>query len=98
MPQFHMACAVTKGAARYKSRQHIAEKHVEVELAVLEQTHSQRRGRQYLGNAGQVVDRFGSDRGRSAFIREVAQRILNLDLARSEERRVGKECRSRWSP
>src|SRR6478609_10126257 len=23
---------------------------------------------------------------------------LNEDLARSEERRVGKECRSRWSP
>ena len=24
--------------------------------------------------------------------------ILILDLCRSEERRVGKECRSRWSP
>src|SRR3990167_4127179 len=24
--------------------------------------------------------------------------ILNLDNNRSEERRVGKECRSRWSP
>ena len=23
---------------------------------------------------------------------------LNLDACRSEERRVGKECRSRWSP
>ena len=23
---------------------------------------------------------------------------LNYDLVRSEERRVGKECRSRWSP
>ena len=23
---------------------------------------------------------------------------LNKDLCRSEERRVGKECRSRWSP
>ena len=22
----------------------------------------------------------------------------NIDLSRSEERRVGKECRSRWSP
>src|SRR3712207_9404327 len=24
--------------------------------------------------------------------------VLDADLARSEERRVGKECRSRWSP
>ena len=24
--------------------------------------------------------------------------ILAMDLPRSEERRVGKECRSRWSP
>ena len=24
--------------------------------------------------------------------------IPNIDLYRSEERRVGKECRSRWSP
>ena len=23
---------------------------------------------------------------------------MHLDIARSEERRVGKECRSRWSP
>ena len=25
-------------------------------------------------------------------------RIINLNVSRSEERRVGKECRSRWSP
>src|SRR5258705_5704268 len=30
-------------------------------------------------------------------IRAVAYRLL-LHIARSEERRVGKECRSRWSP
>src|SRR5258706_3408309 len=30
---------------------------------------------------------------------EVDQRVtVNMALARSEERRVGKECRSRWSP
>ena len=27
-----------------------------------------------------------------------AQVYTNCDLLRSEERRVGKECRSRWSP
>ena len=27
-----------------------------------------------------------------------AQTVLNSVIARSEERRVGKECRSRWSP
>ena len=28
----------------------------------------------------------------------VATGLKNLTTARSEERRVGKECRSRWSP
>src|SRR2546422_4854678 len=44
--------------------------------------------------------------GESADLREfitkitdkVASHILILDYRRSEERRVGKECRSRWSP
>ena len=27
-----------------------------------------------------------------------AAKFLSIDIGRSEERRVGKECRSRWSP
>src|SRR2546430_13335667 len=30
--------------------------------------------------------------------KRLAQRALDAHIARSEERRVGKECRSRWSP
>ena len=29
---------------------------------------------------------------------EFIDRLINIALPRSEERRVGKECRSRWSP
>ena len=29
---------------------------------------------------------------------EAAEALKNSDVIRSEERRVGKECRSRWSP
>ena len=29
---------------------------------------------------------------------EEAADVTNLSISRSEERRVGKECRSRWSP
>ena len=29
---------------------------------------------------------------------EVKKTVVGKDEARSEERRVGKECRSRWSP
>ena len=29
---------------------------------------------------------------------ETAQKLYHEHAARSEERRVGKECRSRWSP
>ncbi len=36
---------------------------------------------------------------RSEFLPEVADDFLKTDAkVRSEERRVGKECRSRWSP
>ena len=31
-------------------------------------------------------------------IEPLAERIAGADVQRSEERRVGKECRSRWSP
>ena len=30
--------------------------------------------------------------------KQMADRLINLVFVRSEERRVGKECRSRWSP
>ena len=37
-------------------------------------------------------------RGVEAFLSGVRPCVVALILARSEERRVGKECRSRWSP
>src|SRR2546427_9958285 len=49
--------------------------------------------------AGAIVE-IGSFKGRSTVgLAYVAQRYgLGSVVARSEERRVGKECRSRWSP
>ena len=29
---------------------------------------------------------------------DIGENVINLGVIRSEERRVGKECRSRWSP
>jgi len=43
--------------------------------------------------SGYYLSRFAF-RGRSSFL----QGLLILEVFRSEERRVGKECRSRWSP
>ena len=40
---------------------------------------------------------FGSDKQLEASIGKQV-RIARKDAGRSEERRVGKECRSRWSP
>ena len=39
-------------------------------------------------------------RVKSKEVLKVSKKIQNLiqDMLRSEERRVGKECRSRWSP
>src|SRR6266545_415796 len=44
------------------------------------------------------VGRALSDLDRAAEALPLHQRALRIDEARSEERRVGKECRSRWSP
>ena len=41
-----------------------------------------------------LLTQMAVDKGREA----VDTTKLRLDLCRSEERRVGKECRSRWSP
>ena len=43
------------------------------------------------------ADRRGVDMGPSAIRYAHLQKKLE-DLGRSEERRIGKECRSRWSP
>src|SRR2546423_10534104 len=50
------------------------------------------RGRDTPPNHGKSVHEFG-DRGRRALAHSSTGR-----WSRSEERRVGKECRSRWSP
>ena len=34
----------------------------------------------------------------NVFLQKLGKFPLNIGLTRSEERRVGKECRSRWSP
>src|SRR3712207_7327627 len=50
------------------------------------------------GIAGQVIARFGSDEQQKTHLPRLASGELIGSFARSEERRVGKECRSRWSP
>ena len=44
----------------------------------------------------QAIVTFGYTGASPALMGACAQR--NIELSRSEERRVGKECRSRWSP
>ena len=44
----------------------------------------------------QTANRFGDTAEFTAFAQQKSQQII--DRSRSEERRVGKECRSRWSP
>src|SRR2546426_6734881 len=36
--------------------------------------------------------------GRTPLVADMTAQVLALVVIRSEERRVGKECRSRWSP
>src|SRR3712207_9345521 len=52
-----------------------------------------------VGEHGREVDApFGDQPDGQAELLVEAERPTERDLLRSEERRVGKECRSRWSP
>ena len=60
------------------------------------------RHRSHLGDSAQALQRgldemFGIDRDLSR-LAVYASSVSDEDTLRSEERRVGKECRSRWSP
>ena len=50
----------------------------------------------YGRNKFPMVERIGVET--VAYQKSLAQELRRLSLLRSEERRVGKECRSRWSP
>src|SRR5690242_21636464 len=47
-----------------------------------------------------AVERYDQDRGPAALVRQQRHHLRRAiaQLGRSEERRVGKECRSRWAP
>ena len=50
------------------------------------------------GGAGRRLGSLTADRAKSAVPFGGIYRVVDFTLSRSEERRVGKECRSRWSP
>ena len=51
--------------------------------------------KQLLENTVETI--FGNKKGSSIII-TIPETLSDLNIDRSEERRVGKECRSRWSP
>ena len=58
--------------------------------------------KQFRDSIFQTVKFESNDTLRSKILRNAFQQYMGKDIAleflRSEERRVGKECRSRWSP
>ena len=55
-------------------------------------------GRNELRLSEQCPDMNGSVRAESAERQDRLRKTQDFKINRSEERRVGKECRSRWSP
>ena len=53
---------------------------------------------QILGQSSSFITKFGDFSSAASFSINPAGYIFVADKNRSEERRVGKECRSRWSP
>src|ERR1039457_6099911 len=56
------------------------------------------QNRAFRGYTGGIHERLGSEAQQARSVAEWAANIKRDACARSEERRVGKECRSRWSP
>ena len=56
------------------------------------------KGIKRVYSALEVVEQRGTIRGDYAVARSAAEGFSARLRERSEERRVGKECRSRWSP
>ena len=52
----------------------------------------------YAGKEGHDIQVKNNTRLKGAVIDSQAEKEKNRITTRSEERRVGKECRSRWSP
>src|ERR1039457_3686241 len=51
-----------------------------------------------LALSNQLAETAGTLATTTVWLQGAEQQITNLNDRRSEERRVGKECRSRWSP
>src|SRR5256885_2450155 len=51
-----------------------------------------------LRNAAEFIDRHLGDGFARHFLTPYNEKLYGVPCTRSEERRVGKECRSRWSP
>src|SRR3989449_4419713 len=70
--------------------------------AALNPTDARFAGRGFEGGYAieyvRAVRRVGKAAGRIPVVTTGSGTMLRVDLDRSEERRVGKECRSRWSP
>src|SRR2546430_17714717 len=74
---------------------------------LLEALHGRQQIREIIGTLGagygdaaasQPVGNFGGGGGARVLLFAIDVSHALLSLTRSEERRVGKECRSRWSP
>src|SRR5688572_32993674 len=69
------------------------------DIPIFDPTISRRHAELECGNGGFAIRDLGSSNGTYVNGERVSQRaIAPGDVLRSEERRVGKECRSRWSP
>src|SRR2546430_17641205 len=69
--------------------------------AGIKQELRKRHAMQSRGNRNEMANHRkqpADQRADLAVLREEPLRALEILFARSEERRVGKECRSRWSP
>ena len=45
-----------------------------------------------------AMDKIEKNYGKGSIMKLGDESVENIEVIRSEERRVGKECRSRWSP
>ena len=72
---------------------------MEIKIQSLESIHE--AAREFIAAMGDntVFALYGKmGAGKTTFVKALCEELGVSDVIRSEERRVGKECRSRWSP
>src|SRR3989442_15907459 len=98
-----IALGVSGGVAAYKAAElvrRLQQEKLDVQVVMTRSAQEFVAPLTFAALTGQkvITEMFSADAGAPANVESAIEHIAVAQRIRSEERRVGKECRSRWSP